>query len=190
MGSSIIWGNLLAMCIVMVALVIGLWQWLAYYTQHGVEVNVPCVEGKMFADARYTLESNNLQAVVVDSTYDRAMPAGIILKQHPKAGSNVKEGREVYLTINSKETPTRTVPDIADNSSLREAQEILRQLGFRLGPVEYVNGDKDWVIGVKCQGRSVYAGDKVPIDASIVLQVGSGLGEGEDSIYSDNDDWD
>ena len=34
-------------------------------------------------------------------------------------------------------------------------------MGFKLGPVELVPGDKDWVIGVKSRGRNVYAGERV-----------------------------
>ena len=73
--------------------------------------------------------------------------------------------------------PTMAIPDIADNSSLREAQARLKAMGFKLGPVQYVAGDKDWVYGVKCQGRNVYAGDRVPVDALLVLQVGNSAGD-------------
>ena len=99
--------------------------------------------------------------------------------QLPKAGSKVKSGREIYLTINSRESPTIAMPDIADNCSMREAQDRLRQLGFRIGPVEYKEGDKDWVYGVKCQGRTVMTGQRVPTDAVITLIVGSGEKEEE-----------
>ena len=85
----------------------------------------------------------------------------------------VKSGREIYLVVNAASTPTLTLPDIADNSSLREAQAKLRAMGFKLGPVEYVAGDKDWVYGVKSRGRNVYAGERVPIDVPLVLQVGN-----------------
>ena len=76
------------------------------------------------------------------------------------------------------------LPDIADNSSLREAQAKLTAMGFKLGPVEYVSGDLDWVYGVKSQGRNVYAGERVPIDVPLVLQVG------KDSGYEELDDFD
>ena len=118
-----------------------------------------------------------LVAVVVDSTYDHSKPSGAIMVQMPKGGSKVKSGREIYLTINSKNSPMVTLPDIADNCSLREAQERLRQLGFRVGPIEETDGDKDWVYGVKCQGRTIMAGERVPTDAVITLIVGSGHNE-------------
>lgn len=180
MLSPILWGNLLAMALVAVLIVIGVWMGLGIYTHHGEEIIVPNVEGKLIGDAEYTLEMMELKGVVVDSTYDRSRPSGAIMVQQPKAGSKVKSGREIYLTINSRESPTVSLPDIADNCSLREAQDRLRQLGFRVGPVEYTSGDKDWVYGVRCQGRSVMAGQRVPTDAVITLIVGSGITEEEE----------
>ena len=180
MLSPILWGNLLAMAVVTAVLFIILWMWLGKYTHHGEEIVVPNVEGKLIADAEYTLEMMDLQAIVVDSAYDHTKPSGAIMVQLPKAGSKVKSGREIYLTINSKQSPMVALPDIADNCSLREAQDRLRQLGFRIGPVEETDGDKDWVYGIKCQGRNVVAGERVPSDAVITLIVGNGAAEDEE----------
>lgn len=185
--SPILWGNLLVMALVTVLLAIGVWIGLGKYTHHGEEIIVPSVDGRLIGDAEYTLEMEGLVAVVVDSTYDRSRPSGAVMVQLPKAGSKVKSGREIYLTINSRESPTVSLPDIADNCSLREAQDRLRQLGFRLGPVQYTSGDKDWVYGVRCQGRSVMAGQRVPTDAVITLIVGSGVVE-EEEIFDYDDE--
>lgn len=185
--SPIIWGNLFIMALAIVALAIGLWVGLDKYTHHGEEIIVPDVEGKLIGDAEYTLEMLDLEAVVVDSTYNRSMPSGAIMMQQPKGGSKVKSGREIYLTINSRESPTVGMPDIADNCSMREAQDRLRSLGFRIGPVEMVPGDKDWVYGVKCQGRMVMTGERVPTDAVVTLIVGNGIQEEDWYDYEDED---
>lgn len=185
--SPIVWGNLLVMALVTVLIAIGVWIGLGKYTHHGEEIEVPDVEGKLIGDAEYTLEMLGLNAIVVDSTYDRSKPSGAIMMQLPKAGSRVKSGREIYLTINSKNSPMVALPDIADNCSLREAQERLRQLGFRVGPFEETDGDKDWVYGVKCQGRTIMAGERVPTDAVITLIVGSGHNEEDIFDYDDEE---
>lgn len=174
MRSPIIWGNLLAMLAVAVGLLFALRKGLDIYTGHGKEIEIPNVTGKMPADAIYTLEMQGLRGEVEDSTYDRSLPPGVIMQQKPAAGSSVKEGRLVRLTINSRNAPTISLPDIAGNSSVREAQDRLRQLGFRLGPIEYVKGEKDWVYGIKHGGRLVYSGERVPTEATLVLQVGGG----------------
>ncbi len=170
--SPIIWGNLLAMVVVGVAIVIGVMVWLADYTHHGEQIEVPDVIGKMPLDARGTLEMRGLRAEIADSSYDSSLPAGMVLSQKPLAGSMVKEGREIQLTINSRTVPTIALPDIAGNCSVREAEERLRNIGFKLDPIEYVEGDAGWVYGMKCNGQDVIGGQQVPKGATIVLLVG------------------
>ena len=51
--------------------------------------------------------------------------------------------------------------------------------------IQLVNGEKDWVYGVKYQGRQLAAGEKIPLGASLTLMVGDGSGdmsEEEDSV--------
>lgn len=181
--SPVVYWNLIAMVLVGIALCIGLWMWMTGYTMHGESVEVPEVKGMMLSDAEYELEKLELLAVVVDSAYVRQQPAGIVLEQTPGVGNRVKSGREIYLTINQKQTPTNTIPDIAGNCSRREAEARLRSLGFKIGPIEFVPGDPDWVIALKVNGREVYAGERVPSDIPIVLVIGnSDLNSDEDEF--------
>lgn len=171
--SPVVYWNIAAMAFVFVAICIGLSVWMSSYTHHGEGIDVPNVKGMLFSDADYELSKIGLVAVVSDSSYNRSLPAGTILEQTPGFGSRVKGGREIYLVVNAQQTPTLPVPDIADNCSLREAEAKLKALGFRLGPIEYIEGDKDWVYGVKCRGRNINTGDRVPIDVPVVLVVGN-----------------
>lgn len=181
--------NLLAALLLLGVLFVGLKFWMGSFTHHGEGVDVPDVRNMMFSDASYTLGELRLVPVVVDSAYNKELPAGCILEQTPGVGCRVKEGREIYLTVNNKQVPTLPVPDLADNSSLREAEAKLRALGFKLGPTEYVPGDRDWVMAVKSQGVEVQAGDRVPIDVPIVLVVGNNSSEaGTDDSY-EYDSW-
>ena len=172
--SKIIWVNLLAMFLIIVAIAVGIWIGLERYTMHGVEITVPNVKGMRVYDARQTLERQGLVAVVTDSGYNKTLPSGTVLEQTPANNSQVKPGREIYLTINTTRTPTLPMPDIADNSSLREAEARLTAMGFKLSPCEYVDGERDWVY-------------RIPIDAELTLQVGSGS-FGDDSLYVSGDD--
>ncbi len=181
--SPVVYWNLIAMVLVGIALCIGLWMWMTGYTMHGESVEVPEVKGMMLSDAEYELEKLELLAVVVDSAYVRQQPAGIVLEQTPGVSNRVKSGREIYLTINQKQTPTNTIPDIAGNCSRREAEARLRSLGFKIGPIEFVPGDPDWVIALKVNGREVYTGERVPCDAPVVIVVGnSDIGNTEDDF--------
>ena len=89
------------------------------------------------------------------------------------------------MTVNTLDVPLRAIPDVADNSSLRQAQAKLLNAGFKLNQIQLVNGEKDWVYGVKYQGRQLAAGEKIPLGASLTLMVGDGSGdmsEEEDSV--------
>lgn len=189
--SPIVWGNLLAMVIVAFILCMLVWKGMDEYTHHGESIEVPSLIGMQENDAYYKLSVLGLHGVVVDSSYNKNLPAGSILEQTPTQGRKVKSGRQIFLTINTERTPTMALPDIADNSSLREAQAKLTAMGFKLAPVEYVEGDREWVYGVKSRGVNVYTGERVPIDVPLVLQVGKGTNdleevEEEESIEDGN----
>lgn len=180
--APIVWGNLLAMVIVAILSCIGIWKGMEIYTHHGESIEVPQLVGMQENDAYYKLNQLELHGVVVDSAYNKDLPPGAILEQVPTAGRKVKSGREIFLTVNTEQRPTTALPDIADNSSLREAQAKLTAIGFKLGPVEYVNGDRDWVYGVKCRDRNIYAGEQAPLDVPLVLQVGRGISDLEEMV--------
>lgn len=187
-GPVVYW-NLIAMVVVGIALCIGVWVWMLQYTMHGEGVDVPDVKGMTINDAKYALDKLELVTVVVDSAYVREQPAGIVLEQTPGSGSRVKSGREIYLTVNQKQTPTNTIPDIAGNCSRREAEARLRALGFKIGPMEFVPGDPDWVIALKVNGREVYSGERVPCDAPVVLVIGNSNKESDDEEGEEDKEW-
>ena len=45
-----------------------------------------------------------------------------------------------------------------------------------------IAGEKDWVYGILCRGKSLAVGDRVPLDAMVVLQVGNGAYDGGDDF--------
>lgn len=174
LNSKYVWGNLALMLLVIIVLVVGVSFGSDIYTHHGETIKVPDIRNKKYADAERLLDDYGLQIVVTDTGYNRQLPPDCILQQTPVGGSLVKSGRIIYVTINASEKPTLTLPDIIDNSSEREAMAKLRILGFKIGATQYVPGEKGWVYGVMCRGRRLVAGDRVPIDAMIVLMVGNG----------------
>ena len=192
--SWFLWGNLLAMALVIVLLSVGVKFGLDIYTHHGEEVTVPDVLRKPSTDAQQLLAMARLNGMVVDTAYAKGMPEDCVLQQIPEAGSKVKSGRTIYLTVNSSHTPTRTIPDIIDNSSLREAMARLTAMGFKVGTPVFVSGEADWVYGILVNGRHVNTGDKVPVEATLIIQVGNGKIDTEDSvayvepIYEDEQD--
>lgn len=180
--SKYLWGNLAAMFLVVVVLCVGVKFGIDLYTHHGEAIPIPNIRHKSFADAERILEDVGLQIEVTDTGYVRSLPPDCILEQTPGPGETVKEGHIIYVTINSDHSPRITIPDVIDNSSLREAMAKLTAMGFKLGPPQYVPGEEDWVYGILVKGRHVVAGDKVSIDDVLTIQVGNGQRDASDSV--------
>ena len=180
--SKYLWGNLIAMFLVFVLLCVGVKFGIDIYTHHGEAIRVPDIRYKKIEDATRILDDAGLQIVVTDTGYVRSLPADCILEQTPVFGELVKSGHVIYVTINSDHSPRITVPDVIDNSSLREAMAKLTAMGFKLGSPEYIPGEEDWVYGILVKGRHVVAGDKVSIDDTLIIQVGNGRRDASDSF--------
>ena len=177
------WVNIIAMVVVAVLIVFGALKGLDIYTRHGQAVVVPDVKGMSVSEAEKMFRDQGLTYVVSDSNYVKNKPSGIILDLNPSVGQKVKEGRTIYLTINTLSTPLCVVPDVADNSSVRQAQAKLMAAGFKLTENRMVSGEKDWVYGVIYQGHQLQIGVKAPIGATLTLMVGDGVqSAGADSV--------
>lgn len=167
------WLNLIAMIVVVIGACWGTLLWLDHYTHHGEAYVVPNVKNKTLGEAQLALHNQKLEGLVIDSSYVKGLPDGMILDQNPAGGARVKEGRTIYLTITTSKVPLVKLPDLIDNSSLRQAEAKLKAMGFRLTEPEYVSGEQDWIYGIKYRGRSLMSGDKVPHEAMLTLCVGN-----------------
>lgn len=176
-NSTYIWGNILAIVILVLLLAIGVRFGLDYYTLHGESIVVPNVIHKQYDDAVDIMDKVGLKIEVTDTGYVKDLPPDCILEQSPVGGKRVKSTHVIYVTINAASAPSLVIPDIIDNNSLREAQAQLLSMGFKVGEPEYIPGEKDWIYGILVNGKHVQAGDRVPADAVIVLQVGDGTRE-------------
>lgn len=171
--SRLIWGNLLAMAVVGIVLVVALFVFLGFYTHHGETVSIPDVTGQKSSVAQRKLESLGLRVEVSDTGHVTSLPSDVILEQHLAPGTRVKLNRLVRLTVNSSTARTLPLPNVVDGS-LREAQMKLKVMGYRLGPVKRIVGDLDLVIRVEVNGREAHGGEHVSVESPIVLVVGDG----------------
>jgi len=180
--SKYLWGNLLAMAGVVLLLCLGVKFGIDLYTHHGEAILIPNVKHMPVEKAEEVMRKAGLVMVVSDTGYVKALPPDCVLEQTPGPGEAVKSGHIIYVTINSVNTPTLTLPDVIDNSSLREAMAKLTSMGFNLGQPQYIPGEKDWVYGITVNGHHVVAGDKIPVDAKLIILVGNGNIGTSDSI--------
>lgn len=175
-----------------VALIIG-WLsmlWLDVWTRHGDTISVPAVRTLAYDKAISLLEAEGLKGIVADSVYDSRTAPGTVIEQNPKAGTIVKEGREVFLTIHAFSPKMVTLPSLSD-ISLRQARSILEGLDItniveRRVPSEF----KDLVLAVRYKGARLQAGARVPVNARIELEVGEGVQESftdTDSVSADTE---
>lgn len=172
-----VWGNLLAMALVLALLMVGLMWWLDDYTHHGEGITVPDFSGLNYESCVSRGDELGLIVIINDSTYNKTMPAGCVVGQKPVAGASVKSGRIVYVTINSLTMPRIAIPDLVDNSSYRRAQARLLAMGFKLTEPKLIDGHKDWVYGLQCNGRNLETGDLVAKESTLTIVIGNGLTE-------------
>ncbi len=166
--------HLAAMALVVIVLCIVAGYGLDLYTFHGENIPVPNLQGMAYENAAKQLKELNLIIQVNDSGYNKQQPANTILAQTPDNGTCVKRGHIIYVTVNSPSSPTFTIPDIIDNSSVREAEARLTAMGFKLTQAQLVDGEKDWVYGIVCRGRQISNGDRISVDYPLTLMVGQG----------------
>lgn len=159
-------------------------SWLAmffldYWTDHGDERVVPNVKGLSYAQAESVLKVADLTVEISDSIYDSTARPGTVVEQSPHKDAKVKPGRLVYLTIVAFAPKTVTVPDIS-NVSLRQAQSIFEGLGIKkIKVVEVESEYEDLLLNAKYNGLPLKAGTRIPVTASITLEVGKGLSNAE-----------
>lgn len=185
--SRTLFGNCLGIVVVTIVLALASLLFINIYTHHGREVTVPNICGMDQSVAQRKLEALGLRMEVTDTGYVYNAAPFSVLEQNLKPGEKVKPGRIILITINADGPRQIALPDIADNCSRREAEDKLRVLGFKLGATEYVQGDPDWVYGIKVNGKNVMAGTRVSINSPITLVVGSG---GSIEEYNGNDSLD
>lgn len=187
--SGSLWLNLLAMVAVVVLVCVVTRVGMDVYTHHGETVIVPNVMHKSMVDARKALEEAGLVVDASDTGFVRKYHADVVLEQNPIAGKEVKPGRVIFLKVNASKSPTIALPDIIDNCSMREAMARLKSLGFKLGMVEFVKGENEWIYGAKVDGKHVFAGDRISTDKELILMVGNGSGVASlDSVSSIEED--
>lgn len=66
---------------------------------HGREVTVPDLQGKSPAEARRMAEDGGLSAQVEREYYSATVPEGKVLSQTPAAGTIVRSGWDLRLTV-------------------------------------------------------------------------------------------
>lgn len=174
---------------------IGIWivyLSIALFTKHGRSDTVPSVENMSYTQAVATLHDRGFRVDIRDSVYVDDVRPGYVIEQFPKSGSVVKPGRKIFLYINAVH-PKEVIIDEDNNPredalksySFRQGMARLEELGFKNVRVVKVLGDNDCIVKVIANGRTVKKTERVPVNASLVVEVYDGrLGELRDSLQN------
>ena len=168
--------NVIIAAILIVLLIVCAVKWLSSFTHHGEEVVVPTITGLYVEEAQILAGNEGLTIQVIDSTYSKKAPLGTIVEQNPRAESNAKRGRTVYVIVNAKTARQVPVPDLRD-VSCRQAEATLKAIGLEVEGIEYEPSEyKDLVLDLKFNGEHIEPGKRINEGSLLTLVVGFGRG--------------
>ena len=176
-----IWNNLIGAAVFLVVVFLGAGILLNVITRHGKTVQAPDLTNLSVAEAETVAKDAGVTVKVVDSVFVKRLGAGLVYRQIPAAGSTVKRGRSLFLTINSV-VPRKVVMPNLYGYSVTEAMAELQNRGLNLGKLNYVRDiATNNVLAWKCEGKELAAGDLVVSGSTIDLTVGNS-GENTTSV--------
>ncbi|HCS20966.1 MAG TPA: hypothetical protein DIW47_10480 [Bacteroidetes bacterium] len=170
-----------AALLLILLLVFGLSRFLAMYTHHEEKIPVPVLYGLGVPEVENLLDEIGLRYEVRDSLFDETKPRNSVLKQDPDTGEFVKEGRVIYLSINSSEIPKILMPDL-DHKNIHQAIMILESLGLKVGRIDTVPYiAEDAVMDWRINGKFVRPNTEVAQGSVVDLTIADG--GNEDGVY-------
>lgn len=136
----------------------------------GEKGEVPEVTGMTIEEAMDAIENAGFKVGNRDSAFDTSVPAGQVISQNPKGGSEAVKGSKIDLVI-SQGTEEVDVPDVL-GMSLADAQKALAAKGFIVGKTSEGNSE-EYEEG-KIMEQSPVGGAKAAEGSKIDLVVSKG----------------
>lgn len=177
--------QLLFAFIIIIVLIFALLQWLSIATDHGNEITVPDLRKLSEEQAAEKLDELDLEYVLLDTIdYNKDFPKYSVVQQDPLPGAKVKEGRKIYIKVNSAGFGSVTIPDLIEKT-LRQAEPTLAAIGLEVGKITYKPYlGKDMVLEMHSNGKRLKPGDKVKKASVIDLVLGDGKVGFEEEVDS------
>lgn len=164
--------NLLLAAGIVAAIVLTVTLLLTFMTRHGKEITVPDMANLTLSEAARVASASGLRVHVADSVFVRRVRRGVVFSQNPKAGSRVKAGRRIHLTMNAQNAKMVRMPSLV-GLSMRQAKAELGSLGLTLGRLVYVNDiATNNVLRQTYGGADIAEGTMVESGSAINLVVG------------------
>lgn len=173
--------HVLVMVGISVVILVLVFTFIKIYARQGQEYELPDMVGMNIAE----LQADNpieLNVVVLDSIFRPGQEGGRILTQDPKAGTMVKKGRKLYITMTAYSPEDAVLPELA-GLTVRQAVSELMSVGLEVGELKFVEDRyKNSVIDQSCKGKTIYAGQQIARGSVIDLTVGLGDSTGRSVV--------
>jgi len=170
-----VFSTLVIMLLVSIIIVSIISSLTRFITLHGQEYELPDFTGMDAEQIEMFKNKENIcryRLVISDSVFVPDKKGGVVLSQDPAAGSKVKKGRKVYLSIVALSMPNVEMPNLVD-LSFRQAENLLQSNDLQLGQVIYkASKYPNAVLEQRYKGRIIEAGTFVPYQSKITLIVG------------------
>lgn len=174
--------NLLSALVVFIVLLVGSMIFLNVVTKHNQELIVPELSNMSVADAESIAVAEGMRVEVVDSVFVKRMKKGAVYRQNPVAGSKVKSGRRIALTINAVNAKKVSMPNLI-GYSMRQAMAELQSRGLILGKLIYVQDiATNNVLRQYLGSKEIEPGTQVESESVIDLVVGLNSNDGNTYI--------
>ncbi len=169
--------NLLWAIILIFALILLTQFLLGRFTRHNKEFEVPDFYGLQLDAAETVARDARLRLDVTDSVYVSRLERGAVFSQNPEAGSHVKRGRRILITINATQTQQVEMPSLV-GLSLRAAKTEILAKGLRMGTLSYTQDmATNNVLQQRLGNDPVAPGTKVDVGSAVNLVLGVSPGE-------------
>ena len=169
------WVSVIVAIILLVGAYLYLMNYLQEYTRKDQLVVVPEVKNTPIEQLPEVLEKNGFRFEILDSIYDRTLKKGIVVGQKPKAGTEVKEGRKIYLTITARSA--KKIKIYLENiihTQPRAALDYMGSMDVLVDSIEFKDYQYDnMVLGVKnYQGQLLENNQFIKAGSRLILIVG------------------
>ena len=153
--------------------------YLPYTTNHGQTITVPNLQGMHRDQLEEFLDARDLDFQIDDSSYHGGMQPFLVYQQYPLAGSKVKQGRKIYVSINSSKPPLVKMPNLLNRSYLN-AQRELENNGLALGAtISVPDLQFNAVLKQQIGGKDIPPGTQISKGTKVDLVIGDGLSNRE-----------
>ncbi len=153
-------------------------QTVTLYVSKGVEIKtatMPNITGDKLESAKKILESQNLNLdIVTEEIFDSVVAVGDVIRSEPQNGETLQTGQKVVLYI-SKGPELVEIKNLV-GLTVDRAVSILKDDGFVNYEIDTVESEqeKETIIELKVDNKTVQPGDSVDINSKIVLVVSKG----------------